>query len=105
MLRRLLNYDGNLQIVFNLFEAAYGGLAIVVNTLVDRDADVNEQDAYGWTPLMYAAYAGHTEVVKVLLEAGAETNLRSKFGKTAYDWALQAEHFEIATLLRPSNVK
>jgi hypothetical protein len=52
--------------------AAYHGHLPVLETLIDRGADVNARDSGGLTALMVASHAGHQEVVTALLSRGAE---------------------------------
>ncbi len=43
----------------------------ITELLIEAEADVNLQDKYGWTVLMWAAWRGHTEIVELLKVAGA----------------------------------
>eukprot|EP00930_Biecheleria_cincta_P002388 TRINITY_DN103399_c0_g1_i1.p1 TRINITY_DN103399_c0_g1~~TRINITY_DN103399_c0_g1_i1.p1 ORF type:complete len:220 (-),score=40.38 TRINITY_DN103399_c0_g1_i1:119-778(-) len=45
-------------------------------------ADLNAQDAYGWTALRYAVRARQLKSAEVLLELGADANKASKTGRT-----------------------
>ena len=49
--------------------------------------EVDSQDVFGQTPLMYAAQAGAYEVVLQLLKAGADRGVKNQFGQTALDIA------------------
>jgi ankyrin repeat protein len=60
-----------------LMLTAYTGNAAAVETLLDRGADVNLQQARGQTALMWAAAEGHTDVVKLLIRRGADVALSS----------------------------
>jgi ankyrin repeat protein len=55
-----------------LLEAAKIGDKQRVEQLLEKGADVNAKDKYGWTALMYAAYQGHEEIVKLLKSYGAK---------------------------------
>jgi hypothetical protein len=46
-------------------------------------ANVNAQDASGFTALMYASWLSHTEILRILLKSGADASLRSYRGQTA----------------------
>jgi ankyrin repeat protein len=59
------------------------GYIKTVGLLLDKGADVNEQDAAGETALMLSATSGSPEIVKLLLDKGADVNARSKAGYTA----------------------
>ncbi len=39
--------------------------------LLDHGAQVDIQDSYGWSALMYASREGHTEAAKLLLDHDA----------------------------------
>jgi ankyrin repeat protein len=51
---------------------------------LDRGANVNARDSFGFTALMFAAKSGNAATVELLLTKGAEVNARSKMlGYTA----------------------
>lgn len=50
-----------------------------VSLLVDRGANVNAKDKFGWTPLTLAAQEGHLDVVKLMIEKGADKNAASNY--------------------------
>jgi ankyrin repeat protein len=70
-----------------LFEAATAGDNDQALILINRGADVNAQDEYGDTPLMYAARNGHSQTAMLLLSSGADVNVRDAYGVTAALWA------------------
>jgi len=57
--------------------AASNNFLDVVKLLVGNKADVNIQDARGYTPLIMASSEGYTECVRRLADAGADINHRS----------------------------
>jgi len=61
--------------------------------------DVNETNAYGWTPLMHAARVGNLEVFNLLLEKGADVHIQDTNGRTALMKATLAGNLEIAKIL------
>jgi ankyrin repeat protein len=66
------------------FAALYGQLEIVA-ALAEKDANVNEKDAAGKTPLDYANRYGHEKVAKLLKSSGAEGEIDPEhFGFSAY---------------------
>lgn len=64
-----------------LMVAAGHGDMKMVTALLDKGANVNSQDGFGFTALMFAAKGGYTDVVKLLLARGAEVNVQSKLMK------------------------
>ena len=66
-----------------LKDAAYHGNLEVVKKNVGENADINQRDIYGYTPLMIATYHNNHNIVVYLLEKGADVDLQGKDGRTA----------------------
>ena len=64
-----------------LIEAASAGHTKTAGLLIDAGADVNAQQAQGYSPLWLASYKGHPEMVKLLLAAGADKAIESSRNK------------------------
>jgi uncharacterized protein len=60
--------------------------------LITQGADVNMEQAGGYTPLHQAAAAGLTELTRLLLDAGADPGCRCHQGKTPADYARERNH-------------
>lgn len=58
-----------------------------IKGLLDFEADVNSQDIFGNTPLMYAVSTGNGILVQNLNDGRPNLGLKNKEGKTAYDIA------------------
>ena len=56
--------------------AAFGGYLDVMEVLLDSNADVNEVDLNGYTPLMWAMEGDSADAVKLLLRRGADPKIR-----------------------------
>lgn len=68
--------------------AIEGGHLETVKMLLERGADVNQENEWGQTPLMLAAKEGQSSILNALLDKGANINQQSKFGgMTALMWA------------------
>jgi len=53
-----------------LLEASRDGHTQTVELLLEKGANVNVKNKYGYTALMYASMYGHTETAELLLEKG-----------------------------------
>jgi ankyrin repeat protein len=60
--------------------------------LIAQGADVNAEQAGGYTPLHQAAAAGLADLTRMLLEAGADPGCRCHQGKTPADYARERNH-------------
>ena len=79
--------------------AAGKGFQRLVKYLLEKGANVNQQDESGYTALMDAAYNNYVEVVKVLLEHGADVNMKTKEGYSAHHYASLDGNVATLTLL------
>ncbi len=70
-----------------IFTLAREGSDLDLTVAIAAGANVNLQDAYGQTPLMYAAGSNTAAVVTALLNAGANVNAKSGAGWTALMYA------------------
>ena len=60
----LVSYAGELE--NRLWKAAEAGNMQEVNSLLEKDVEINAKDNHGLTALMLASACGHMDVVKVL---------------------------------------
>jgi len=60
-----------------LMSAAGGGTVEVVRLLLERGANVDQQNENGWTALMSAAFRGYADVISLLLAHGADAGLKN----------------------------
>lgn len=80
----------------------------LVRLLLDRGADPNRGNDYGWTPLHQAAYSNDCELAQLLLDAGADLTLSARGdGGTPVVVALFWGHREVVDLLglEPRNLR
>jgi hypothetical protein len=80
----------------------------LVRLLLERGADPNRGNVYGWTKLHQAGYANRRELATVLLAAGARTDLSARGdGGTPLVAALFWGHREVVDLLglEPRNLR
>jgi ankyrin repeat protein len=78
--------------------------AETVRLLIDQGADVNMEQAGGYTPLHQAAAAGQLELTQILLEAGANPLCRCHQGKTPADYARERKHDAVVQQLSASSM-
>ena len=72
----------------------------IVDLLVMYGANVNAQDAEGFTPLHMAAIHGNLKIVKKLVDLEADVNIVTTDGKNAAELAHLNEELEIEENLR-----
>lgn len=73
----------------SLAEEAESGDELSVTSWIREGADPNEQDAYGYTPLLNASANGRLKAVKNLIRNGADISIRGPYGYTALHAAAQ----------------
>ena len=92
--------DVNINKVYNgkllLLEAVKNNRYNIVKLLLEKGADLNRNDSYRRTALMYAIIFNNIEIVKLLLEKGANVDSDRK---TALMYAIETKNIEIVTLL------
>jgi hypothetical protein len=79
--------------------AAWRGHEAVVRLLLDRGADVDAKDEYGWTALRKVAVRGREAVVQQLLDRGADVNARTNERRTALRKMTEKRHEAVVQLL------
>ena len=72
---------------------------VIIDLLVKSGADVNAQDAEGFTPLHMAAIHGNLKIVKKLVDLDADVNIVATDGKNAAELAHLNEELEIEEYL------
>lgn len=70
-----------------------------IRLLLEAEVDVDNADAFGWTPLMLAARHGRSTTAMELVAHGASLNVRGFHGWTALHLAVRHGHHEIANSL------
>ncbi len=82
---------------------SYNSRPNIVKALVEGGANVNTQDGFGRTALIYATSRNDISVVKVLLELGADPLIEAKDGVSALEVAIENNHQELIDLLKASS--
>ncbi len=76
-----------------------------IKNYLRKGININCQDEYGETGLMYSACNGHVAVVKYFLNQGADINLKSLSDMTAIMYACFSGSYETFKLLLKTNPK
>jgi ankyrin repeat protein len=71
----------------------------ILKILIEKNIDINYQDARGYTALMKAVRNSGKEIVKILLAAGANTNVVNEYGNTALMMAVERSSKEVVEFL------
>lgn len=77
-----LNYKLNSNRTLLMVASRMGYTDIVKLLLMKYSTNIDCQDDYGWTALMWAALKNHLEVAELLVAYGADVNKRNNTGQT-----------------------
>ena len=66
---------------------------------ISAGANVNANDAMGYTPLFYAAQNGQEDVAELLIAGGANVNVKDRTGNTPLHYAAVGGHYDVCRLL------
>jgi ankyrin repeat protein len=75
-----------------LLEACRRGYSEVGSALIEAGADVNAQDSYGVSCLMFSATTGSNDLILKLIAKDADVNARDIYGRSALIEALTTEN-------------
>ncbi|GFT47810.1 g patch domain and ankyrin repeat-containing protein 1 [Trichonephila clavipes] len=84
----------------SIFLYAQQGNVVGIQQCIENGCSINQQDAYGWTPIMCASCEGHYSTVEYLIKLGANLNIKCKHGCTVMDIARKTQNSAIITLLQ-----
>lgn len=83
----------------SLHMAAQNGAIDQIQQYIDKKADLNAVDSFGYTPLKRAVDSGQIEATNLLLDAGANPNIKDADGATVLILACQGGQREIIDAL------
>lgn len=86
----------------NLIDYVKLGNITKVQELIAANVNLNHQDEYGYTALIWAASYSKPDMVKLLLEAGADKDITDIDKHNALFWANYYGHPEVIELLNKS---
>lgn len=106
MLEILYTHGANMSLVSNseskmcpIHWAASEGKLTSVAFLLDRQVDINIQDANGCTPVIIATQHNHQDCVVYFIHKGADMSLSDNNGDSAIHWAAYKGFVEMTGLL------
>ena len=94
-----VNYAWGANHFTPLCSAVYSDCKDVIQLLLERGADPDLPDYFGYTPLHRAMYHGNKDVVQLLLDGGANLNITNKCGETPLHIAAFVDQRELVQLL------
>ena len=88
-----------MKFVRSLADEIIFGTKAGVEDLIRAGADVNEIDAYGFTPLIESAVMNNAPIAELLIHSGAKVNEADLTGRTALHWSVDNSNLELTELL------
>jgi ankyrin repeat protein len=76
-----------------------GSRYATIHSLLQRGADVDQENGDGYTPLFVASSRGHVDAARLLLDAGASVDKRRAGEWSPFGIACVRGHLDVATLL------
>jgi serine/threonine-protein phosphatase 6 regulatory ankyrin repeat subunit B len=90
-----LDFENNLDCLFPLISAVNLNDLNSVKLLLKYEANINEKQVDGSTPLMFAAEAGYEAILNYLIENDADINTKRNDGSTAISLASECGNIKI----------
>jgi ankyrin repeat protein len=75
------------------------GNKVIIEKLISKKADLDQQDIQGKTALIYAAFNNNFEIAQFLVKAGANSKLADNEKRTALDYAKFNKNTQLIILL------
>ncbi|XP_063417998.1 ankyrin repeat domain-containing protein 50-like [Mytilus trossulus] len=88
-----------------LTTAAEDGDIEALKLCLQNGADIDNQDEYGQTALMFAAREGHLKICRLLIDKRCKMDITDEYGETALMRAAMYGHLEICRLLIDTGCK
>jgi hypothetical protein len=82
-----------------LFAAASANNAEDILNLIKNGADVNAEDAYGWTPIIYSIYNRNIESIELLIKNGAKIDVVTNDNNNLLKFAIRSRQIKIFELI------
>ena len=92
-----INYNSGMGTA--LMAAIMSGNKVIIQKLISKKADLDQQDIQGKTALIYAAFNNNFEIAQLLVKAGANSKLADNENRTALDYAKFNKNTQLIILL------
>ncbi len=94
--------EGSGQYPMDAKNGVYENSLAVVRMLIERGADTEATDKFGFSPLEYAITHGHDGVLRLLLEKGVDCSRLMKCGETPLELGIEyhGDDSKIAKIIR-----
>ncbi|MCF8321230.1 MAG: ankyrin repeat domain-containing protein [Flavobacterium sp.] len=96
---KVANINFNSGMGTALMAAIMSGNKIIIEKLISKKADLDQQDIQGKTALIYAAFNNNLEIAQLLVKAGANSKLADNEKRTALDYAKFNKNTQLIILL------
>jgi ankyrin repeat protein len=92
-----INYNSGMGTA--LMAAIMSGNKVIIEKLISKKADLDQQDIQGKTALIYAAFNNNFEIAQLLVKAGANSKITDNEKRTALDYAKFNKNTQLIILL------
>ena len=92
-----INYNSGMGTA--LMAAIMSGNKVIIQKLISKKADLDQQDIQGKTALIYAAFNNNLEIAQLLVKAGANSKLADNEKRTALDYAKFNKNTQLIILI------
>lgn len=96
---KVKDIDGNSDYGTPLMAAVYKNRPIIVERLLELNANPNSADANGTTPLHYAIIFRNEKIIKLLIDAKADVDFKDNRGNSAKNYAAMTNNESIIDLI------
>ncbi|MEM5564430.1 ankyrin repeat domain-containing protein [Psychroserpens sp. AS72] len=91
--------DGNSDYGTPLMAAVYKNRPVIIERLLELNANPNIADVNGTTPLHYAIIFRNEKIIKLLMDAKADVDFKDKRGNSAKEYAAMTNNKSIIDLI------